>query len=288
MQQRSVSVPLLRNSLSKKVWRRLFGARSWTKLAGDLRERELSGLVTRPNYAYGMLRAADVARFFGKTQVTVCEFGVATGKGLTNMADLAEIIRAETGVRFRVVGFDTGTGLPPPTGYKDHPELWSGGDFQMGDPEKLRAHLKGRAELILGDIHDTISAFQDSLTPESPLGFVSIDVDIYSGTVAALRGLSGSPECYLPAMSFYLDDIGSYFSNDACGELCAVNEHNAAHPMRPLHVDRSLPGRRPDAVARWYGHMYVCHVLDHPTRQAPRERGAMTLEDHWKFMASLS
>jgi len=288
MQQRSISVPILRNPLSKKIWRRLFGARSWTNLAGDFRERELSGLVNRANYAYGMLRAADVARFFGKAQVTVCEFGVATGRGLTNMADLAEVIQAETGIRFRVVGFDTGAGLPPPNGYKDHPELWSGGDFPMGDPEKLRAQLKGRAELILGNIHDTIAAFTDSLTSDSPLGFVSIDVDIYSGTVAALRGLGGPAERYLPAISFYLDDIGSYFSNEACGELGAVNEHNLANPLRPVHIDRSLPGRRPDAVAWWYRSMYVCHVLDHPMRMAPRARGALTLQDHLKFMAALS
>ena len=288
MHQRSISAPLLRNPLTKRIWRRLFGARSWTRLAGDFRERELSSLIPRANYAYGMLRAADVARYFGRSEVTVCEFGVATGKGLTNMADLAEIIQAETGIRFRVVGFDTGAGLPPPSGYKDHPELWSGGDFPMGDPDALKARLKGRADLILGNIHDTIAAFTASLTPESPVGFVSIDVDIYSGTVAALRGLEGPADCYLPAISFYLDDIGSYFSNDACGELCAVNEHNAANPLRPLYIDRSLPGRRAEAVASWYRHMYVCHVLDHPLRQTPRDRGALTLEDHWKFMAALS
>ena len=287
MQEHTISVPFLRTPLGKKVWRRFFGANSWTKLAGDFRERELSGLITRPNYAYGMLRAADVAAFFGKTQVTVCEFGVATGLGLTNMADLADLIGKETGIHFRVVGFDTGAGLPAPSGHKDHPEMWSGGDFPMGDPKKLQASLKGRAELVLGDINDTIDEFKKTLTPECPLGFVSIDVDIYSGTVAALRGLGGPAECYLPAISFYLDDIGSYFSNDACGELCAMLEHNAANPLRPLYVDRSLPGRRPDGLASWYHSMYVCHILDHVLRQRPRERGSLTLQDHFRFMAAL-
>ncbi|MEP7303677.1 MAG: hypothetical protein ABI699_19340 [Caldimonas sp.] len=282
-----MSVPVLRTPLARKVWRRLFGEDSWTRLAGDFREKEQAGLVRRPNYAYGMLRAADVARFFGKTQVTVCEFGVATGMGLTNMADLADLIGGETGIRFRVVGFDTGAGLPPPGGYKDHPELWSGGDFPMGDPEQLRARLKGRAELVLGNIDDTIDAFTKTLTPDCPLGFVSIDVDIYSGTVAALRGLGGPADCYLPAISFYLDDISSYFSNDACGELCAVHEHNAAHPLRLLDVDRSLPGRRDHPVASWYRSMYVCHILDHAARTRPRERGSLTLQDHLEFMAAL-
>jgi hypothetical protein len=280
-------VSMMRTPLCRKIWQRLLGQRSWTKHAGSFREKEFLGLVTRANYTYGMLRAADTAAFFGKSEVTVCEFGVATGMGLTNMTEVAALIQAETGVRFRVVGFDTGAGLPPPTGYKDHPELWSGGDFAMEDPALLIAKLKGKAELILGDINDTIDAFTATLTPACPLGFVSIDVDIYSGTVSALRALGGSPESYLPAISFYLDDVGSYFSNFACGELCAVNEHNQAHPTRPIDIDRSLPGRRPDAVAAWYRSMYVCHVLDHPFRIQARERGSLSLQDHLKFMAAL-
>ena len=283
----TLGVSLMKTPLCRKVWNRLLGPRSWTKRAGTFREKELFGLINRPNYTYGLLRAADTASFFGKSAVTVCEFGVATGMGLTNMADVAQLIQAETGIRFRVVGFDTGAGLPPPGGYKDHPELWSGGDFAMEDPAKLRARLDGKAELILGDINNTIDAFAATLTTDCPLGFVSIDVDIYSGTVAALRVLNGQAELYLPAMSFYLDDVGSYFSNLACGELCAVNEYNVAHPMRPIDIDRSLPGRRPDGVASWYRSMYVCHVLDHPYRTRPRDRGALSLQDHMGFMAGL-
>ena len=280
-------VSLMKTPLCRKVWHRLLGQRSWTKRAGTFREREQFGLVNRPNYTYGMLRAADTATFFGKSTVTVCEFGVATGMGLTNMTEVAELIQLETGIRFRVVGFDTGAGLPPPNGHKDHPELWSGGDFAMEDPALLRTKLNGKAELILGDINDTIDAFSATLTPECPLGFVSIDVDIYSGTVSALRALDGRAELYLPAMSFYLDDVGSYFSNVACGELCAVNEYNLAHSLRPIDIDRSLPGRRTDAMAGWYRSMYVCHVLDHPYRTHPRDRGALSLQDHLGFMAGL-
>src|ERR1700679_2303748 len=80
--------------------------------AGDFRARESYGLVSRPNYAYGMLRAADLARFLGKRAVTVCEFGVATGNGLSNMVELAEQIYADTKIELRIVGLDTGEGLP--------------------------------------------------------------------------------------------------------------------------------------------------------------------------------
>lgn len=287
MTSASLKVSGLRTPLGKKIWRRLAGEKSWISHAGDFREKELCGLIHRANYTYGMLRAADVAGFFGKSEVTVCEFGVATGMGLRNMVEVADQIQAETGVRFRIVGFDTGAGLPLPGGVKDHPEMWSGGDFPMGDAEQLRAQLNGKAELVLGDIKDTIAAFRSTLTPECPLGFVSIDVDIYTGTVAALEALGGAPELYLPAMSFYFDDVGSFFNNDVCGELGALNEHNLAHPQRPIHIDRSLPGRRVDALSSWYRHMYVCHVLDHPMRTHARERGSLNLEDHLKFMAAL-
>ena len=57
--------------------------------AGKVRQQEELGLLPRPNYAYGMLRAADLARYLGLKRVTICEFGVATGNGLIAMVDLA-------------------------------------------------------------------------------------------------------------------------------------------------------------------------------------------------------
>ncbi|MCE2659922.1 MAG: hypothetical protein LW854_17050 [Rubrivivax sp.] len=272
----------------KKLWTRLLGHHSWIRRFGTFREREQAGVLNRPNYAYGMLRAADTAKYFGHSEVTVCEFGVATGYGLTAMTELAELITAETGVKFRIYGFDTGAGLPPPNGHADHPELWNPGDFSMGDVDGLRKRLSGKAELIIGDINDTIDGFTNKLTEKAPLGFVSIDVDIYSGTVSSLRALHNvKPQVYLPAVSFYFDDVNSYFNNFACGELKAIHEHNAARPLRPIDQDRSLPGRRLDAAQAWYANMYVCHLLDHPTRNVPRKREAVSLEDHMKLAANL-
>jgi hypothetical protein len=274
-------------SLGQRVWRRIIGERSWTRQNGSFRDREQAGLLDRTNYAYGMLRAADTAAYFGKSSVSVCEFGVARGWGLMNMAKLADMISAETGVDIRVFGFDTGKGLPPPTSYKDHPELWSAGDFLMDDPEELRKRLGNRTTLVLGDIADTVDAFRESLTSDSPLGFVSIDVDIYSGTVSALRALQGPCDKYLPAISFYLDDVASYFNNFASGELCAVAEHNASFPHRPIDIDRSLPGLRTDPDQGWNKHMYVCHILDHPARTSPPQRPPLNLVEHLHHMGPL-
>jgi hypothetical protein len=271
--------------LRRKVWSRLFGRRSWLRRHGSFREREQAGLVERPNYAYGMLRAADVARYFGKDAVTAVEFGVASGAGLLNLVELAERVRAETGVRFRVVGFDTGAGLPVVEGHKDHPEIWSPGDFVMESREALLARIGGRAELIFGDVADTVDGFVAGLDPAAPLGFVSVDVDLYTGSRSALRCLRGRPELYCPAISMYFDDVSFFFANEWCGELASIREFNEENELRKIGLDRSLPAGR-DPGTPWHRSMYVAHVLDHPDRTRPRERSLLTIGAHHEFMRS--
>lgn len=250
----------------------------------SFRERELRGSVERGPYAYAMLRAADLARFCKRDRVTVCEFGVATGNGMRNLVSLSKEVTELTGVTFDIVGFDTGEGLPQLVGgHKDHPELWVEGDFAMADPKALIASLEGRGRMIFGNIADTIQQFAEALTPEAPLAFISIDVDIYSGTVEALKCLERTPDRYLPVVGVYLDDCLGYFANDWCGELAAVHEFNAAHEMRKIGIDRSLSGRPKE---RWHEQMYGAHILDHELRQKPAARTAMSLEEHADFIRS--
>lgn len=149
--------------IQRKIWTQLFGKSSWVARSGDFRTREQYGLISRPSYLYGMLRAADSAKYFGKTCVTAVEFGVASGAGLLNMVDLAQVVSQETGVRFRIVGFDTGEGLPTVEGYKNHPEVWNPGDFAPESRPELIKKLSGRAEIIWGDIANTIQAFTAKL-----------------------------------------------------------------------------------------------------------------------------
>jgi hypothetical protein len=257
------------------------------KRNGDFRQKESYGLVPRANYAYGMLRAADLARYLGKRAVTVCEFGVATGDGLMNMVSLAEQIRAETGIEVRVVGLDSGEGLPAVEDYRDHPELWSAGDFAMTNKEELRKRVAGKAELIFGDIKYTVDGFVESLDESAPLGFVSIDDDIYSGSKSALRALLGRAELYTPAISVYCDDVRFFFANRWCGELRAIEEFNEDNLMRKIDQDRSL-GDRPCRTDSWYPSMFVCHILDHETRRKPRKRDGLSIQEHYAFMKASS
>ena len=168
------------------------------KLFGSIQKQEMLALLPRPAYAYGMMRAAEWARDSGLKAVTVCEFGMASGDGLAAMVDLAARLGPEMGVRFRVCGFDGGVGLPKPRGFKDHPEIWKEGAFLMPDPDALKQRFAGKAEIFWGDIAHTVEAFNESLTPEAPLGFVSVDVDQYGSAVAVLRCLDSRPECLHP------------------------------------------------------------------------------------------
>lgn len=272
--------------IRSRIGKQLLGEGRWVARSGDLRTRERYGLLARPNYAYGMLRAADVAKYFGKQSVTVVEFGVASGHGLLNMIELAELIEVETGVEFRVLGFDTGAGLPELIGYRDHPELWRGGDFAMEDRDALMRKIAGRAEIVWGDIADTVGAFTDTLSADAPLGFVSVDVDIYTATKSALRCMTGPSQAYLPAVSMYFDDVTFFFANRWAGELAAIEEFNLEHDLRKIDVDRSLPGSRRASSAPWYRHMYACHVLDHDARQRVRQRAELPIGAHHQFMSN--
>ncbi|MCG2673217.1 hypothetical protein ACFPFP_40875 [Bradyrhizobium sp. GCM10023182] len=273
-------------AIGEKLFRRIYGEAARIGRKGSFREREQFGLISRPNYLYGMLRAADCARYFGKTRVTAVEFGVASGAGLLNMVELASLIHAETGIEFRIVGFDTGKGLPQIQGYKDHPEIWNPGDFAMEQREQLLGKLGDRAEIIWGDIGDTVGPFTQSIDATAPLGFVSIDVDIYSATKSALKCLTGPTESYVPALSMYFDDINFFFANEWAGELAAIAEFNAENALRKIGQDRSLPGHRPIKAESWYSAMYVCHFLDHPARQTTATRPRLSISAHAEFMKS--
>jgi hypothetical protein len=231
---------------------------------GGYRSKVTFDLVRRRHYAYSVLRAADLAHDQNLRSVTIAEFGVATGAGLLNLCKLAELTTAETGIEVRVMGFDTGRGLPPPIDYRDHPELFQEGDYPM-DFKALAGSLPSNGRLVLGPLSETVPEFIKKLDPESPLGFAAIDVDYYSSAKDALHTLSDpNPEKYLPLTLLYLDDITAEFQNQWCGELLAMNEFNSAESWRKIETDRFLKSRRVFKGARWLEQIHLMHVLDHP------------------------
>jgi hypothetical protein len=252
---------------------------------GDFRARVRYDLTPRAPYAFGLLAAADAARFFGVRTVTAIEFGVADGGGLVTLGALAAEVTAHTGVAFDVVGFDTGEGLPSLHDYRDHPEIWAAGDFRTADRLALEARLPARTRMIWGDVAETLDGFVATLTAERPVGFVAHDMDIYHSTAAALALYRAPATALLPVGIAYFDDtlgrpdrIGSLLRTRWAGQLRAIEEFNEAGDSRKIDVIRTLKYRRPLNQEQWLEQVYAVHVLDHPARAvSARPRAPLTM-----------
>ena len=212
--------------------------------------------IGRPHYAMSLAIGVWEAVCCGYGELAAVEMGVASGMGLLSLCKAASFFRELMGIDIRVYGFDNATGLPTVDGYRDHPELWEQGDFLLPDPERLRKKLPPFCELIIGDIADTVASFETTLH-QRKLAFASIDVDLYSSTLACFRMLDWAPECYLPVVPFYFDDTEDFFPyNEWCGEELAIREFNEAHAMRKFQ-------RHPRYRIQ---HFFGLHVLDHKMR----------------------
>jgi len=280
---------LLKKLTEKRVWRRIALERLTeplhlnlaavgVALAGGFRSKVAFDLVVRQQHAYGLLTAADWAREQGLSRITVVEFGVAAGAGILNLCEIAARVERETGVAFDIVGFDSGSGLPPPRDWRDHPEMYSHGDFPTGDREELLRRLPQNARIEYGDVADTVPAFLAQRP--APIGFVSFDLDYYWSTVEALRLFEGAPELYLPKVICYFDDVWSDWHSPHAGELLAIEEFNAAHPLRKLSRYNFLGNERIFKRARWIDCMFIAHMFDHPFRTAQLgQRGGRVLDN---------
>jgi len=217
-----------------------------------------------PQYAYGILQAASLAKSLKLSSITAVELGVAGGNGLLELERLSKAIGAERQVDIKSVGFDLGSGMPEPVDYRDMPYIWQRGFFTM-DEECIRSRLTS-ASLILGDIAKTGSAFMATLS--TPLGFISFDLDYYSSTVSAMRSLlNDEPERYLPRVFCYFDDtIGPHeeLHSEFTGELLAIREFNSTHEHRKLAKIHGLRYKLLPLEEPWVDAMYVLHIFDHP------------------------
>jgi hypothetical protein len=232
---------------------------------GSFRRKVEFDLVVRHSHAFSLLQAADNAKLLGLKSVTALEFGVASGAGLLNICEIARRVTGETGVAFRIAGFDSGAGLPPPRDYRDHPEYYREGDYPMNH-DALRQRLPANAELLIGGLQDTIPAFLERASHEAPIGFVSIDVDYYWSSKEVLRIFADRPEKYLPTTTIYLDDITAEGHNPWCGELLAINEFNDENDLRKICKFNFLRNIRLFKNASWIDHILTLHVFDHYAR----------------------
>lgn len=278
---------VLRRLLSPKQLRKVFVERGteplhlsilalFVALFGSYRAKVDFDLIVRQQNAFPILYAADSAKKYGLKIVTIIEFGVAAGAGLLNMCRIAERTTKATGIEFRVLGFDTGKGMPPPVDYRDLPESFQEGDFPM-DFELLSRALPPFAKLVIGDLEETVPAFLTTLTADAPIGFISIDVDYYSSAIKALKVLTAEANRYLPIVPVYLDDVGDEGNNPWTGELLAVNEFNRDIELRKIAPFTLLRSRRIFKNTQWIDRMYAAHIHDHPLRSPQANRRKMAI-----------
>jgi hypothetical protein len=184
----------------------------------------------RPQYLWGVLQAAALARVLEVPRISVIEFGVAGGFGLCTLDSVAGEVERTTHVGIDVIGFDTGTGLPKPEDYRDQPNMWFEGQLPM-DRARLQSALR-RATLRLGRVEDTVPSFIAG--GPAPIGFVSFDLDLYSSTRDALQIFEADHRHQLPRVITYFDDIFGYTYNDYCGERLAIREFNERGERRKI------------------------------------------------------
>lgn len=212
-----------------------------------------SGKFNKTPYALSLAHGVWQAIACGYKKITAIELGVAGGNGLRDLCVISDYLEKEFEIQIEVIGFDTGVGLPELHDYRDHPEIWHQGEFSMGNSID---NLPNRAQLILGNVQDTIPLFASEF--KDIIGFVSIDLDLYSSTVSAMPLFEMPAKRYLPATPIYVDDINvSITYNPWCGESLALREFNDSHELRKFE-EKSYIWRIPN--------FHVLHILDHPIR----------------------
>jgi hypothetical protein len=193
------------------------------------------------------------------------EFGVATGAGLLNMAEIASKVTMKTGVDINILGFDSGKGMPPPRSFKDHPELYQEGDFEMNF-DQLEKALPENTKLILGDVANSVKKLDPNRFEEAPIAFISMDLDYYHSTIDALEICKLTPENYLPYVHVYMDDITLPQHNSKCEALAALNEFNEAIDNRVIEHHPFFVNDRIFQRAKWLKQVFYLQVLDHASR----------------------
>jgi hypothetical protein len=186
------------------------------------------------HFATGLMEAATLAKNLGHDHISAIEFGVGGGRGLIRLGICAREISRLFKIKIDVYGFDSGSGLFPPADYRDCPHLWINGDYKM-DIDALKRRLYDE-KLIIGDITVSTKTFLRDYSP-APIGFISVDVDTYTPTVAILDMLLADDEYYLPIVGMYFDDVLDQLGFQ--GEQLAIREFNSKNEgmkISPEHL----------------------------------------------------
>jgi hypothetical protein len=230
---------------------------------GTYKTRLHFGAMDRPWYGWCMFYAAYEAKELGFDAMTVIEFGVAGGSGLDCLCRHRDEIQKVFNIEIAITGFDTGQGLPESSDPRDLKYWWPSGSFEM-DRKKLDDRVAGRAELVIGDVSDTVENW--ACRSDAPLGAVMFDLDYFTSTDAALKIFNKSN--LLPRVWCYMDDIVGFPENgysDHTGVREAINQFKLK-PERDLLNDHLSQAYVFEGIAPepWHQLIYLYHRLSHP------------------------
>ena len=220
----------------------------------------------RPEYCFGIKDAFENAKKENSSKILLFEFGVASGRGLYKIAEIAKELSKSYGIDYEVIGFDTGKGLPSINDYRDHPEKYRYGDFPSNGLDK--AKLPEKSFIYFGEIKNTIKDFKNEFNLKSgKIAFVSIDVDLYSSTVDTLELFKLDESKYLSKVTLHIDDMRDTDHNEYCGELLAIKEFNSLNFPRKICKMNQLANNRIFKNAHYLGRMFYVHIFDSNVRK---------------------
>lgn len=231
---------------------------------GNTKLKILFDLIPRQHYALSIQRAFKTAKNDGINKIYLLEFGVGAGGGLININRLAKLISKSYDLDYEIIGFDTGSGLPQPVDYRDHPEIYSKGDYPDLQFKELK--LPPKTRMFYGDIKETLNQFIDVIIKKkdnSRIGFISIDVDYYSSTNSALNVLMKDQSLYLSKVVMYFDDVLEQTHNKFAGELLSIDEFNKSKNIyRKITPIKSLKYSRIFRNSSYLQKIFHCHIFD--------------------------
>lgn len=233
----------------------------------------------RPDICVAICLATAQSICWGKKGVSLIELGVYRGSGLHFIIEVAEHLTDSIGIEYHIYGFDSFEGLPELGGSEDHNEIWEEGQYKSSSTyDEMVEKFEDKATLIKGDVKDTVKEFLlDRLDINYPIGFISLDLDLYSSSKSGLKILEDvNPNKYIPTVTMIVDDQDFLITyNDWCGEGLAIKEFNDENEFRKIQNRKEI-----------YQRLRCVHILDHDLRtgkEKPKRLLKLKFKDFIKF-----
>lgn len=159
------------------------------------------GLYTRSSLLVKYLVLYELYRKLLSVPGVIMEFGTWWGQNLVLLENLRAILEPFNKQR-KIIGFDTFSGYPSPSGWDGAGEFWKEGSYSTsaGYQEYLEdlirtheginvlGHVTGVHELVEGDVRRTVPGYLQS-HPETIVAFAYFDLGLYEPTLETLKAI---------------------------------------------------------------------------------------------------